>query len=160
MLRKKKDDGVYRVRNTRKIYFPVYLMAGLLVGFLAFLFFRGLPINTMALGLIVLFIFLSIKYTELHRLNNSYEIDSHDVIHTEGLINKKIKRGDLVHVRYVDINQSVLQRLFGYGDVMVDLFSEKIPVRNIDKPLEFQKVLEDKIAEKKRNLTKKPDDKK
>jgi len=150
--KKESEKVIMRVRNSRKIYFPVYAMVLVLIIVIIFIKLNNLPLSSIAVLCVILFIILGIKFTEIHRLNNLYVIDPIAFIHTEGIFNKRIKRGDYFAIRNVNIEQTAWQRMLNYGTVLIDMFSEIIPVRNINSPEEFAIVLENIAIDKRRGV--------
>lgn len=144
-----------KVRNSRKIYLPIYLMVLILIGTLIFIFYNDLPVNKWVLVLIILFIFFSIKYTELHRFSSSFEINKDSLIHTRGLLTKKIRSMDFFAVSDVETKKTLWQRLLGFGDVDVRLYSGESdnPVKNINQPEEFVRFLRKMIDNKRKEAS-------
>jgi uncharacterized membrane protein YdbT with pleckstrin-like domain len=140
-------EKILRLRTTRKLYVPVYLMIIILLITVTVLKFRGYPINILVIWAIGIFIIGSIKATELHRLKDLYEINPLSVVHTEGYLKKISKRLDLFAISDLDIMQSFWQRILGYGDVYIHLFAEKRPIKNISNPQKFADFLEKTIRE-------------
>jgi len=154
---KKKRRGpksnVMKVRTSRKIYIPIYLMIFVLVSAVVFIKYRGFLINKYVLILVVVFIVLAIKYTEIHRFSRWYEVNSNSLVHKEGILSKKIKNLDLCAISDIDVSQNLWQRLLGYGDISVRLFSEvsHTEIKNINDPAKFGNFLEKMMGAKMSN---------
>ena len=154
---KKKRRGpksnVMKVRTSRKIYIPIYLMIFVLVSAVVFIKYRGFLINKYVLILVVVFIVLAIKYTEIHRFSRWYEVNSNSLVHKEGILSKKIKNLDLCAISDIDVSQNLWQRLLGYGDISVRLFSEvsHTEIKNINDPAKFGNFLEKMMGAKMNN---------
>ncbi len=147
----------YKVRASRKIYWPFYLMALVIALILIIFYIKGNEIHSVAFWLAIVFIILTIKYTELNRLNDFYEINPMSLIHCHGLINKKIKSIDYFAISDLDIDQSLTQRMMNIGSVNIRLFSEDstTSVKNIPHPEKFAQELEKTIMKKRRRLQEK-----
>ena len=154
---KKKRRGpksnVMKVRTSRKIYIPIYLMIFVLVSAVVFIKYRGFLINKYVLILVVVFIVLAIKYTEIHRFSRWYEVNSNSLVHKEGILSKKIKNLDLCAISDIDVSQNLWQRLLGYGNISVRLFSEvsHTEIKNINDPAKFGNFLEKMMGAKMNN---------
>ncbi|MBI5803090.1 PH domain-containing protein [Candidatus Pacearchaeota archaeon] len=147
----KEEENFIRVRSSRKVYFPVYLMILILVFTIGFAKFNGKEVSNLALRLVVFFSAACIAVTEIHRLANYYEINSGSLVTSKGIFSKTTRRVDLISVSDADSDQNVWQRLLNYGDVNVRLFSKEstVLVKNINNPSGFVDFLEGKMAEKK-----------
>jgi uncharacterized membrane protein YdbT with pleckstrin-like domain len=147
---KKEDfsaEQVLKLRTSRKLYAPVYVMIIVLIIAVTTLKFKGFPINSLVLWATGIFILGSLKATEIHRLKDLYEINPLSVVHTSGYFKKISKRVDLFAISDLDVTQSLWQRVLGYGDVVVHLFAEKKPFKNISNPHRFADFLEKTIRE-------------
>lgn len=143
---------IIKMRCSRKLYFPVYFMIAVLILFLAMINNNGFEISKIGYFSSIAFILLGLKATEIHRLNNRYEINPISVVHTTGYFNKKSKRLDLHAVSDVSLTQSFWQRLLGYGDIEVSIFASEASttLKNINNPNKFILILEKKAQEAKK----------
>jgi len=151
--RKRDKNKILGIRNSRKVYFPLYFLALILIFIVFWILYKELPLNTFALTLLIIFIILIIKYTELHRLSNYYEINRNAFIHKSGLLNKKSKNIDILTISDVDWQQSPWQRLIGFGNVNLRIYSNpmaEINIKNINHPAKFVRTLEKAILDKKK----------
>ena len=151
MSKKKEKDkkDLMKVRNSRKLYFPIYLMIFVLIGVIVFIKYNGLSLNKLALILVGLFVLFSMKFVEIHRLCNSYEVNKNSLVHTMGLFNRKIRSMDFFAISDIEVKQNFWQRLLGYGSVEVHAASGAniIKVKNINKPGRFVDTLEEQVSE-------------
>ena len=154
MSRKKEKEvkNSMKVRNSRKLYFPIYLMIFILIATIAFIKYNGLPLNNLVLILTGLFVLFSIKAVEIHRLCNSYEIDGNSLIHSTGLFNRKTRNMDFFAISDIEIKQNFWQRLLGYGNVGVRLYSGESdsPIKSINNPAKFGRFLRKMIEIKRK----------
>ncbi len=148
----KKDGDVLRIRVSRKVYIPVYLMILALVSTAAYIKYSGKEINPLAFNLMIVFSILGIIFTELHRLSNSYEINDNSLVHIKGIFFKTTRRTDLLAVSDAELKQNPWQQLLNFGDVDAIVFSRDSTtyIKNIDNPSRFLDFLEEKMN-KKRN---------
>ncbi len=104
-------------------------------------------IHPFSLKLALIFAFVCIAYTEIHRFGNSYEIDSNSFVYTKGILNKKSKKVDFSAISDFEIIQSLWQRIFSYGTIEIRLFSKDSTtyVKNINNPFKFTDVLEEQL---------------
>ena len=138
-MEKVKEEGKLKVRNSRKSYIPIYFMILILVVIIIYILVSGKPLNDLALKLALTFIVIILISTEIHRLGNSYEINRNSVIHRKGYFNITSKRLEFGAISDSDIQQSIWQRMFSYGNVEIHLYSKenKTVVKNINHPFEF-----------------------
>lgn len=146
------EEDSIKMRGSRKLYVPIYFMMFVLILFLAYLKINNLEISRTGYFSSIAFIILGIKITEIHRLNNKYEINPFSVVHTTGYFNKKSKRLDLHSVSDVSLTQSFWQRLLGYGDIEVSIFASEASttLKNINNPNKFILILEKKARDAKK----------
>lgn len=150
---KKEEKDFMKVRNSRKLYLPLYIMVFVLIAVIVWIKYQGLPLNNLTLILVVLFIVSIIKYSELHRFNNSYEINKNSLVHTKGILSKTKRSMDFFAVSDFEVKQSPWQRMLGFGNVSVRLYSGKSEgslVRNINKPSKFAEFLRKMIENKRK----------
>ena len=154
MPKKKEKIKKYfmKVSNSRKIYLPIYFMILVLIAVVIFIKYNDLSLSTPVLVLVVLFILFSIKFTELHRWSNSYEITKDAFIHNKGILNRKTRSMDFLAISDVERKQNIWQRLLNYGDVSVRLYSGESdnPAKNINNPKKFADCLQKMIHAKRR----------
>ena len=115
---------VLKVRISRKLYIPIYLMILILFLAVGFIKISGKEINDLAFKMAIGFSAILILITELHRLSNSYEINSDALVSSSGILNKKIRKADLVSISDVGLNQTLWQRMIGYGKISARMFSQ------------------------------------
>lgn len=147
----KESGDLLRIRGSRKIYFPLYLMIFILIVAFAYAKFSGKEVNLLALKLAVAFSSICLLFTEIHRLGSLYEINSNSLISTKGIFSKTERRVDLVSISDADSKQSLWQRILNYGNVRARLFSKESTtwIKNINNPSHFADFLEKKMNEKK-----------
>lgn len=137
--KEKKKLNHLKIKSTRKVYIPFYFMIIIILGFIFFIKITGRELNKTALILMIVFIVLILKLTEIHRFSNSYEIGDSSLICSKGILTKNIKRIDYFAISDINVHQGLLQRLLGFGDVIVSLFSfdEATKIKNINNPEEL-----------------------
>lgn len=142
----KKEEGVLmKARPSRKQYVPFYIMTLLLAGLLIYLDMEGITVSWAAIVSFMVFFFLGLNLTEVHRLNTLYEITPSCVrCSYERLLNKNIQKIDYIGISDVSIKNTVWQWMLGYGDVYIRLFSKDatIIIKKIDKPNKFADTVE------------------
>lgn len=146
MLFHEKEDPektILSIQTTRIVFFPVYIMTLALAIGLIYLIRNGYNITIFGWIASAFFLFISLKYTELHRMGHIWRINKDFFVHYSGIINKRIKKLDYLAISDIEVRQSVFQRLFGYGDVVIHQFAEAIILKSIKKP----KMVADKIQE-------------
>ena len=154
-MSKEEDNSIMKARTSRKLYIPVYLMIIVLVLVIIYLKVFGLSINKLAFIGAIAFAIISFLFIEIHRLRDLYEINPNSLVHSNGILNKKVKSVDFFAISDSDVSQNLLQRMFNFGNVNVRLFSQDstTSVKNINNPLEFARFLEESIGKKRRQST-------
>lgn len=73
--------------------------------------------------------------------------DDYVIVKEGGFFTKKERRSAFPGVIAVSIEQSLFGRMFGYGDVKVDVIGKwDVDLKGISKPVELQRFLESKIV--------------
>ena len=141
------------LRNSRKMYFPLYMMIFILVGFLGYIYVNGLSVHKFLLMGIGLFIALTLTASETRRFKEAYTINKDFLAHSSGYISKDIKKILIESIIDIDVKQGIWQRLLRYGDIQVHAASGAhiIHMKNINKPHDFVKMLETRMNNKKYN---------
>ena len=154
MFGKKEKTKKYfmKVSNSRKLYLPIYFMILILIAVVIFIKYNDLNLSTPVLILVGLFIFFAIKFTELHRWSNSYEINKDSFVHNKGILNRKTRSMDFLAISDTELRQNFWQRLLNYGNVSVRLYSGESdnPAKNINNPKKFANCLQKMIHAKRR----------
>ena len=74
-----------------------------------------------------------------HRWTTETDVTSLRVVHKQGFIRRRTFEMSLDKVESVDVNQSIMGRIFGYGDVTILGVGEgRETIRTIAAPLEFR----------------------
>ena len=144
-MKKERGEEKLRIRNTRKVYLPFYMMVFVLIIFITYIKSSGMPLNNTALVLALAFSIAVLIATEIHRLGNAYEIEENSIVHKHGYFSIISKRIEFGAISDVDVKQNLWQRMFLFGDVQIFKFSEKSIIKNIDKPFYFVSFLEKKM---------------
>ena len=145
---KKKSNGgmMFRVRNSRKLYVPFYLMIIVLIGVLSYIQYTGRPLNDMAFKMVLAFSIALIMATEIHRFGNLYEINDKSIIYTTGYFNILSKRVEFGAISDIDVIQGPWQRILGFGHITLFKFAEGPTLKNINRPKNFVDYLENKMV--------------
>ena len=143
--KKKEEKVLMKARPSRKQYLPFYIMTLLLAGLLIYLNIKGITISWTAVVSFMIFFFLGLNLTEVHRLNTLYEVTPTKVrCNYDMLLNKNVQRVDYIGISDIYVKNTVWQWIWGYGDVNIRLFSKEatIKIKKINKPDEFADVVE------------------
>lgn len=141
-----KKIGVLKVRNSRKIYIPLYFMIIVLLIVIIYIKISERPLDDIAFKFAMAFIIAFLIATELHRLGNSYEITDSSIILKHGYFTTISKRIEYGAISDIDVKQNLWQRIFLYGNIQIFKFSEKSVIRNINKPFIFVDFLSKKMS--------------
>jgi len=150
MPEEKRGVKKLKARNSRKLYLPIYLMILVLFLTASFIKMSGKEINDLVFKAIIIFSLTMIILTEIHRLEKSYEVNSHSLISSKGILNKTTRKVDLLSLSDVDSNQNLWQRILGYGNVSARMFSKEsaTSIKNINNPVRFADFLEKMMSER------------
>lgn len=142
------EEETYKIQNSRKIYIPIYMIIIILFGTIAFILFSGKELNIIAVQITLVFTLVLVVSTELHRFSNRFEIEPNALVHIKGILKKITRRTDLLAVSDASISQNLWQMMLGYGNVSVRVFSQDstMPVKNINNPLKFIEILENRMS--------------
>jgi uncharacterized membrane protein YdbT with pleckstrin-like domain len=153
MTEKSDSEPIMKVRTSRKLYLPLYILVFILIAVVVYLKVSGLSVNTLALIGVVAFSIISFLFIEIHRLRDLYEINPNSLVHSHGILNKRIKSVDFFAISDSDVSQHLFQRVFNFGNVNVRLFSGKdsaTSIKNINNPRKFASFLEQSMNKKRK----------
>src|SRR3989344_1311360 len=142
------EGEVLSIRNSRKIYIPVYVMIIVLLTSVVIIKFQNREISSFALKSVAIFSATGVIWTEMHRLRNKYEITDNAVVHINGLFFRTIKKTDIHALSDAQLKQNPLQLILGIGDVIANAFSETTFLKNINNPHKVIEFLEGKMTKK------------
>ena len=136
-------EEVYRIGPTLKFVKAGYLLCALLAILIVVLLSAAgiAPIISVVLGLSL---FLIPAYFHLRQRLISYSVDRQCIEVDSGLIARTTRNIPLTRIQDVTVSASVLQRLLGFGDVVIDNASDdggKVIIKNIDAPREYADML-------------------
>ncbi|MFQ5837441.1 MAG: PH domain-containing protein [Thermoplasmata archaeon] len=150
------DKLLYKAAPSRIISLHLYLLTAILAGLSASMSLDilslGLPIvagadlNVMlplSLGVLSLIVFF---YAELKRLTRRYMVYENRVARREGILSKRIQYMPYNKVERVELNQSIVKRLFGIGDVVIDTGEDSIVLEAIRNPARVESMLAERLS--------------
>lgn len=143
-----KERYLIKVRRSRKRYVLFYFMAFCVLGVLIYFMFNDYKINPVVLILSLLYVALTVKLTELHRVKDWWAITDHSLVQSTGIFNKNIREVDFSSISDLDLEKPLFKRIFNYGNVNVRLFlnDSAVKILDINRPEEFVKDLENLIS--------------
>lgn len=117
---------IFAATITAAVFFTVYIAIIIAVGFILLM----IPLATMIIDI-------------LHWTHHSYIITNRRIVQISGVLNKNVTDSSLEKVNDVNMTQSALGRIFGYGDIEILTASESgIDVfKRIDSPIEFKIIM-------------------
>jgi uncharacterized membrane protein YdbT with pleckstrin-like domain len=97
----------------------------------------------LALGIIALMVLVSIVFDFARWNNEAFYVTNRRVIHSSGILNKKVLDSSLSKINDVIMEQSFLGRMFNYGTIRILTASDEVinRVDRISKPVEFKKAM-------------------
>jgi uncharacterized membrane protein YdbT with pleckstrin-like domain len=144
-------DLVLRARISLKSFAGLYLLLGavcLAIWWVGWAFDTGLhPLVIVAAGLLPLV--LGIVYTWLVRLGAEYRLYQDSLEVETGILSRSIDNLQLFRVRDLRLKQSVLGRLFGFGDISITSTDQSTPhliIRGVDAPRALYDTLREGVA--------------
>lgn len=159
LLRSREQEEVLRtLRKTRKAFMLEYTCGFFLLGLLGYARFNGLVVDHIFVYFVLGLSLTSIGWAELNRLLLRYKITESKLTTINGFLKQSKKNvyfQALAFIPDLNIKQSRLQRLFGYGTVYIRSGMENtFEIRDIDNPVEVMELIEKLIdynKNKKRN---------
>ncbi len=141
-------------RPSRLLSFHYYVVIFLLMavvistslgGFPASLIGSGLRNEFMGIlaGLAVFLYFMS----EFRRISHRYTIYDYRVGVAEGLLRKRVQYVPFNRVERVEINQSLVGRMFGIGKVIVDTGDDQVVLRAVRSPGKVERLISGQIRQ-------------
>ena len=133
------------VRHEATIHWVIYLR-GLALVIVAFFLWLMTPdtgtLRTIGLGMALLFLAVGLFYLArawLRRWTTEYAVTNRRVIYKQGLIWRKTMEVNMDKVSSVDVDQSIVGRLFNYGTVKIhSAGADPEPIREVGDPLNFR----------------------
>jgi uncharacterized membrane protein YdbT with pleckstrin-like domain len=133
------------VRHIATIHWVIYLrgVALLLVAFVVWLLTpdQG-AMRSVAQGLSILLLALGVFYLArawLRRWTTEYAVTDRRVIYKQGLVWRKTVEVNMDKVSSVDVDQSIIGRVFNYGTVKIHSpGADPEPIREVGDPLSFR----------------------
>lgn len=133
-----------KVRRSRKKYIPLYIMVLALILFILFLRSRGFEISRFAMITSIIFIFLVLKFSELHRFKDWWAVSENKLVQSMGIFDKNVREIGFSSISDLDVHQPFFKRVLGYGTVNVRLFLNEtsIKIPDINRPERFVETLQ------------------
>ena len=94
------------------------------------------------LAALAFFLFL---VSEFRRLSHRYVIYDHRVGVAEGILRKRVQYMPFSKVERIEINQSVIGRIFGIGNLLVDTGDDHVILRAIKSPSKVEQLVSQRI---------------
>ncbi len=95
------------------------------------------------LGVLALLLFL---YAELRRITRRYMIYERRVARREGILSKRVQFMPYGKVERVELNQSILKRIFGIGDVYVDTGEDSLIFKSVRNPGRIEALVSERLS--------------
>lgn len=154
-MAEEEDKVLYRTAPSRLIFAHLYFLTALLAGGSTALSLRfvdlGLPeVAGFDLDLVLslvagVFAFVSFIVAELKRITRRYLVLEHRVARREGILSRRVQYMPYTKVERVELNQSILKRLFGLGDLLVDTGEDHIVLEAIRHPDRVERILAERV---------------
>ncbi len=156
MSNKEFDRLLYRTAPSRIIFIHFYLLAFILAGFSGSLSLgalslnlpeiAGTDLNTILPLALAAFSLLLFMYTELKRITRRYMVYENRIARREGILSKRIQSMPYNKVERVVFNQSILKRLFGIGDVIINTGEDSIIFEAVRNPGRMESIVSERLS--------------
>jgi len=136
------EQTIFVIRPSISPVITLYIITLLVLVFFVFLMFASQNINFLFFG--ILFQFITID-KHLGRNFTIYTLTTENIKIRAGIIGKTQIMIPLAKVQNVAFNYSIIQRLYGIGNLLIESASDQgaIPFTNIEKPEEYSKKILD-----------------
>ncbi len=151
------DRLLWRGAPSRLIFLHFYLLmiflAGMSLSISWDLLNPGLPtiggydLNVI-LGLTAaLLAFFSFLAAELKRITRRYMVLEHRVARREGILSKRVQYMPYNKVERVEVRQSILKRIFGIGDLVIDTGEDSVVFQAVRNPVKVERAVAKQLRE-------------
>lgn len=150
------DHLIYKTAPSRLVSAHFYFFAFLAAGLSAALTLGFLELTLPVLGPIDLNLYLPLflavlglvlfLYAELRRLLRRYMIYERRAARREGILSKRIQYMPYNKVERVELNQSIIKRIFGIGDVVIDTGEDSMVFASVRRPSKVEHLIAERLA--------------
>lgn len=151
-----RDRLLYRTAPSRLIFFHYYLLIGVLAALsvgmsLGFMEFDlpavfGFDLNIYLPLVMAVLALLLFFYAELKRILRRYMVFENRAARREGILSKKIQYMPYNKVERVELNQSIIKRIFGIGDIVIDTGEDQITFQAIRRPGKVERLVSERVT--------------
>jgi len=135
------DKVLLTTRPSRLLSTHHYILVLLLL-ILALLILAGaIPSNVLGqslryagAGFLAIIALLLLLVSELRRLSHRYTVYEHRVATSEGILSKRTQYMPYSRIERIEVDQSIIGRIFGIGNIVVDTGDDQVTLRAIRKP--------------------------
>jgi uncharacterized membrane protein YdbT with pleckstrin-like domain len=132
-----------------RMSFAVNYFLSIILILLLISLYKTLDLNQTKSAIIFLFtlIFLIalLAEPEIFKTGNSYIITSNEIIHTSGILSKKQIILKYNKIESIKINQSILGRIFDYGDIYINSNKNEIIMRGLKNVNKVYSIINEKF---------------
>jgi membrane protein YdbS with pleckstrin-like domain len=154
-----KDEETLLVARPSRVIFLSHYVAAAAVGLLGVaLLMRRIELPTLdvlgaspslvAGGLLALLALLLVLAAELKRQVQKYSVTEWRVMRRDGLLRRRVQHMPYTKVERIEISQSVLQRMVGIGDVVIDTGEDRITFAAVRRPRLVETTIAERVAER------------
>ncbi len=150
------DKLLYKTAPSRLIAFHFYILTFLMAGLSASMSLDILQLDLpevmgISLGLYLplllgVFAILAFAYAELKRITRRYMVFENRIARREGILSKRVQYMPYTRVERVELNQSILKRIFGIGDVVIDTGEDSIILEAVRKPGKVEELVSERLS--------------
>ncbi len=124
----------------------LFLLAGAVLSLLGFLPFLAESLRFTLPAALAALSFVFFLSSEIRRKSHKYTIYDTRVGVSEGILRKRIQYMPFNRVERVEINQSILGRIFGIGNVVVDSGDDQVTLQSIRSPSRAERLVSGRMS--------------
>ncbi len=135
-----------RLLSAHYYVFILFLLAGAALSLFGFLPFLGESLRFTLPAALAALSFVFFALSEIRRKSHKYTIYDTRVGVSEGILRKRVQYMPFNRVERVEINQSLLGRIFGIGNVVVDTGDDQVTLQSIRSPSRAERLVSGRIG--------------
>jgi uncharacterized membrane protein YdbT with pleckstrin-like domain len=132
-----------------RMSFAVNYFLSIILILLLISLYKNLDLSQTKSAIIFLFILIFLTALlaepEIFKTGNSYIIKSNEIIHTSGILSKKQIILKYNKIESIKINQSILGRIFDYGDIYINSNKNEIIMRGLKNVNKVYSIINEKF---------------
>ncbi len=124
----------------------LFLLAGAVLSLLGFLPFLGESLRFTLPAALAALSFVFFVSSEIRRKSHKYTVYDTRIGVSEGILRKRVQYMPFNRVERVEINQSLIGRILGIGNVIVDTGDDQVKLQSIRSPAKAERLVSGRIS--------------